>query len=372
MAAGAAPDEMTTRLDPVSFSEIPGWQSDDHQAAFACFLNSARRMRQRPYSTKKLGIDSLALAKAGEIALELAGQSGTGEARRFFENCFKPCRIVPSANQGDYPGLVTGYYEPEAEASPVCTDRFCYPIMRRPDDLVELDRANRPANIDDSVFFAKNVNGVIQPYEDRSAIESGALDGKGLEMFWLESRIDVFFIHIQGSARLVMPTGEVRRISYDGKTGHPFTAIGRVLVDMGEISPDRVSMQSIRSWLKVNPQRADEIMRLNRSYIFFQEIDHPDPQMGPVAAAGVPLSAGRSLAIDHRLQTFGTPIWVSTEKPLAGTGSTFARLMIAQDTGSAIVGPARGDLFMGSGHRAGEKAGAISNSADFIALVPVI
>jgi membrane-bound lytic murein transglycosylase A len=235
-----------------------------------------------------------------------------------------------------------------------------------------LDDANRPKHIDKTFYFARLVNGEFRVCEDRAAIETGALDGNKLELYWLENRVDVFFIHIQGSARLLMPDGEIRRISYDGKSGHPFTAIGKVLVEKGEIPFEKISMQSIRDWLVSHPQQADQIMRLNRSYIFFQEIDHPNPEMGPVAAAGVPLTAGRSLAVDHRLQTFGTPLWVATENPLPGAQRPFARLMVAQDTGSAIVGPARGDLFMGSGIIAGDKAGAIKNRADFIALVPVL
>jgi membrane-bound lytic murein transglycosylase A len=363
------------RYEALSFSDIAGWNDDDHTRAFDCFLVSARRMQQRPYTTKLLGTDAASLARAGKIALDIGPGVDRQKAKNFFETCFNPSRIQPPISKADeeiYAGFVTGYYEPEAQASLVRTERFRFPILKPPDDLVTITDATRPAHMDKAFFFARNQNGMLRTCEDRTAIENGALDGLGLELFWLESRIDVFFIHIQGSARLQMSDGSVRRISYSAKSGHPFTGIGRILIDQGEIANEKISMQSIRSWLQGHPDRADLLMRQNRSYIFFQEIDHPDLQMGPVAAAGVPLTAGRSIAVDHRLHTFATPLWICAPKPLAGTIEPFARLMIAQDTGSAIVGPARGDLFTGSGIAAGELAGTIASAADFIALIPVV
>jgi membrane-bound lytic murein transglycosylase A len=162
----------------------------------------------------------------------------------------------------------------------------------------------------------------------------------------------------------------VRRVTYAAKTGHPFTAIGRVLIDRGELTPETVSMQSIRSWLADNPQRVDELLWCNRSYIFFRQADFDDPEDGPIAAAKVPLTAGRSLAVDRLLHTFGTPIFVAAET-LTHIGNTpFRRLMLAQDTGSAIIGPARGDIFAGSGSAAGDLAGTVKHAATFYMLIP--
>ncbi|MGN6448886.1 MAG: MltA domain-containing protein, partial [Brucella intermedia] len=187
---------------------------------------------------------------------------------------------------------------------------------------------------------------------------------------FVADRVDVFFAHVQGAARLKLRDGQVLRITYAAKTGHPFTGIGRILVADGEIPASEISMQAIRRWLAEHPDRADDLIWRNRSYIFFREAPVDDPDAGPVAAAKVPLTAGRSLAVDRLLHTFGTPIHVSAPTVTVFDGEPFARLMIAQDTGTAIVGPARGDLFAGSGEAAGEIAGGVKNDAEFYALVP--
>ena len=373
-------DEVRAPLfHPLRFSNLPGWQEDDHAAALACFRISARRMAAKPYTTKKMGVDAAALAKAGVAALALEANGNATEAKAFFEKWFRPHRMVPAAGDGDktnlsgpaFSGFVTGYFEPEIKASPIRTNAYRFPILARPHDLVEIDDTTRPAHIDPVFFFARETDAGLETYYDRGEIEQGALDGQGLELFWFENRIDIFFIHIQGSARLILPNGKTARISYAAKSGHPFTAIGKLLIERGELTRETVTMQSIRRWLEDHPQEADDLMRENRSYIFFQPVEHPEPQLGPVAAAGVPLTPGRSLAVDHRLQTFGVPIFISTEKPLPGDENPFARLMIAQDTGSAIVGPERGDLFIGTGKEAGEVAGAIKHAADFVVLLPI-
>ena len=205
---------------------------------------------------------------------------------------------------------------------------------------------------------------------DRSEIESGALEGQGLEIAWLESRVDAFFIHVQGAARLVMPDGAQKRVTFAAKSGQPFVGVGRILVARGEIPLEKISMQTIRAWLAANPGRADELLWQNRSYIFFREAPVDDPGLGPVAAAKVPLTPGRSVAVDRFLHTFATPFFIHAPDLMRFGGKPFARLMIAQDTGTAIVGAARGDLFAGSGDEAGEIAGPIRNEADFFALFP--
>ncbi len=357
-------------LEPADFSGLDGWSDEDHVAALSCFRVSARRMEQKPYSTKLMGVDAVGLARAGAAALALdpAKANEPASARAFFETWFRPHLIVPASGRDD--GFVTGYFEPEVAASPVRTDRYRFPVLARPDDLETIDDTNRPDGLADHFFFARRTENGFEEYFDRRAIEEGALDGRGLELFWFESRIDIFFIHIQGSARLALPDGSAARISYAGKSGHPFTAIGKLLIERGELTLQSVTMMSIRNWLETHPDEAGELMQENRSYIFFQVIDHPEPQMGPVAAAGVPLTPGRSLAVDHRLQTFGAPIWVATRLPLPGQQRPFARLMVAQDTGSAIVGPARGDLFIGTGDEAGQVAGAIKHNATFTVFLP--
>ena len=207
-------------------------------------------------------------------------------------------------------------------------------------------------------------------YFDRGAIERGALAGQGLEIAWLVEKVDAFFIHVQGAARLNMTDGRLTRVTYAAKSGQRFTGPGKILSDLGEIPLEKVTMQSIRAWFKAHPERIDEILWQNRSYIFFCEAPVEDAALGPIAAAKVPLTPGRSVAVDRLLHTFGTPFYIDAPTLSAFDRKPFRRLMIAQDTGSAITGPARGDLFAGSGDAAGEIAGVVRNAADFYALVP--
>jgi membrane-bound lytic murein transglycosylase A len=205
------------------------------------------------------------------------------------------------------------------------------------------------------------------PYHDRAEIEAGALSGRGLELVYLADPVDAFFIHIQGAARIELAEGGTIRVTYAAKSGHPYTPIGRVLIEMGEIEKGKATMPAIRAWLAGNPERAGAIMARNRSFIFFREAAVEDPRLGPVAAAKVPLTPGRSLAVDRLLHSFHAPVFVDTRLP---NGQDFRRLLVAQDTGSAIVGPARGDIFFGSGDDAGVLAGAMAAAGRFFLLAP--
>ncbi|WP_127520652.1 murein transglycosylase A [Mesorhizobium sp. Z1-4] len=348
-----------------SFDILPGWAADDHVAAFAAFRRCAHRELEKPYRSGTLGVPADAFSEAFAGARN-AGDLDAETARTFFEHHFRPFLVKPEGGTG----FVTGFYEPEARASRVRSEQYRFPVYCRPDDLIELDDTARPASFDPSYRFARRDGDLVREYFDRAAIERGALAGRGLEIAWLADRIDLFFIHIQGAARLRMVGGGTLRITYAAKSGHPFTGIGRVLADMGEIPLAQVTMQSIRAWLTANPERHDEILWQNRSFIFFREAAVDDETAGPVAAAKVPLTAGRSIAVDRILHTFATPFYVVSPTLNAFGGEGFRRLMIAQDTGSAIIGPARGDLFAGSGKAAGEIAGVIRNAADFHMLVP--
>ncbi|WP_265516368.1 murein transglycosylase A [Nitratireductor luteus] len=354
-------------MRPTAFADIPGWISDDLVAAFAAFRRSAEYARTvKPYRTGSLGISAASFDEAFEAALSAGEDVGPTDARAFFERFFSPYRVLPDSGA---PGFVTGYYEPEAEASLVRTERFQVPIYGRPLDLLEISPDDPPSGIELGYAFARREGERLIPYFDRRAIDTGALEGRGLELFWLADRVDAFFIHVQGAARLHVPDGRVRRITYAGKTGHPFTGIGRVLAELGEIPLRQVTMQSIRAWLAANPDRMDEIFWRNRSYVFFRETEPGEARLGPVAAAKVQLTPGRSMAVDRLLHTFATPFFVHAPT-LDAERSPFQRLMIAQDTGSAITGPARGDLFMGTGKDAGETAGVIRHPADFHMLAP--
>jgi membrane-bound lytic murein transglycosylase A len=333
----ASASQPSASFEPTPFSDLPGWREDDHASAFAAFLRSAEAVRERVPKGRAVSGD--ALAQAAERALA-AGPLMREAARDFFEAEFRAFLVRPANGSGFF----TGYYEPEVTGSRVRTDTFTVPLYRCPDDPVE-----------------------GTPYHDRQAIESGALSGRGLEIAWLASAIDAFFIHVQGSARLRMTDGGLLRLSYAGKSGHDYTPIGRVLRERGALPAGGVTMASIRAWLAANPDAANEIMWSNRSFIFFRETEGVGPEDGPVAAAGVPLTAGRSLAVDRMLHTFHSPVFIVTALP---DGNNFRRLMVAQDTGSAIVGPARGDIFFGTGDEAGAIAGAMQAEGRFYLLAP--
>jgi len=351
----------------VSFDDLPGWREDDKSSAFDAFRRSAFRFLEKPYRTGSLGIEARAFSESYAAARQHE-KLAPADAAAFFEEYFDPALILPGNGAQ---GLVTGFYEPEVEASPVRTDRFAMPLRFRPDDLVDIDDSNRPAGFDPYFAFGRQTQNGIVEYFDRSQIEQGALDGLGLEIAWLAEKVDAFFIHVQGAARLKMIDGATRRVTYAAKTGHRFTGPGRILAELGEIPLEKVTMQSIRAWFAANPERVNRILWQNRSYIFFREAPVADDTLGPIAAAKVPLTPGRSVAVDRLLHTFGTPVFIDSPTLLAFDGGTpFRRLMVAQDTGSAITGPARGDLFAGSGHAAGEIAGVVRHPADFYSLVP--
>lgn len=350
----------------ISFDEVPGWRQDDPAPAFAAFRRSAVRSLEKSYRTGALGVEAQAFAAAFAEA-RAVHDPGSAPARDFFERHFVPHAVEP---EGRHRGFVTGFYEPEVEASPVRTARFRFPLLARPSDLVDVDDANRPASFDPYLAFGRAANDDIVEYHDRRAIEQGALEGRGLEIAWLADAVDAFFIHVQGAARLVMTDGARKRVTYAAKSGHRFIGPGGILAELGEIPPADVTMQSIRRWFRDNPHRIDEILWRNRSYIFFREAPVADDGLGPIAAAKVALTPGRSIAVDRLLHTFGTPFFIVAPTLDAFGGDGFRRLMIAQDTGSAITGPARGDLFAGSGAEAGEIAGIVRHPADFIALLP--
>jgi membrane-bound lytic murein transglycosylase A len=348
---------------PGSFETLQGWHADDHSAAFDAFRRSATASLIAPPRMGDLGVDAAALSHAWEEAAA-GGPLAADAARAFFERHFRPAQLRVE-------GFVTGYYEPEHDASPVRTESHTVPLLARPADLVEIDAGAHPPGMDPSMMFGRTSPAGIVPYHDRGEIDRGALAGRGLEIAWLADKVDAFFIHVQGSARLRMTDGSTRRVGYAAKSGHPFTGIGRELAGLGEIPLEKVTMQSIRAWLAAHPHRVDEILWRNRSYIFFRDMPPTDATLGPVGAAGVQLTPERSMAVDRLLHTYGTPIHVEAERLTAFDGRPFRRLMIAQDTGSAITGPARGDLFAGSGNAAGEIAGVVRSAATFHVLLPL-
>jgi membrane-bound lytic murein transglycosylase A len=363
----AARESSSGSVDPIlvetAFREIPGWHDDDHAAALAVFARSMARRADTPPKSRQLGVDGGRLASIARLLDTdkiLDGES----ARGFLERNFTPFRIEAK-------GFVTGYFEPEIAASRTLSQRFQVPIYCRPADLVEVVEANRPRGWDPEIRFGRGTARGVEPYHDRAAIEAGALEGRGLEIAFVADPVDLFFIHVQGSARLRFEDGGLARIAFDGKSGHAYTSIGRLAVERGLLRRETADKEGLEAWLKAHPREGRALMRENRSFIFFRETRQKADE-GPLGAAGVPLTPLRSLAVDRMLHTFHTPIWVDApgRADPERKQASFRRLMLAEDTGSAIVGPARGDIFFGAGAEAGLRAGRVRHAATMVALVP--
>jgi membrane-bound lytic murein transglycosylase A len=353
---------------PLAWADIPGWTEDDQLAAYRTFRASCRSIAAQhdlPSDPKALGIslrDPCRAARVTEI-------SDGAQARSFFEDHFMPLKI---SRLGEGDGFVTGYYEPVLEGSRTQTDVYNVPIYRRPSNLfVRGFKQSSPDLPNKGQVFRKIGRRKLVPYYDRAEIEDGAIAGRGLEIGWLKDPTDLLFAQIQGSARIRLQDGSTVRINYDAHNGYPYTAVGRVLIDRGIIPRERMSMQKIREWMEENPDGAKDLRRQNRSYIFFREVNLSDKDEA-VGAQGVPLTPGRSIAVDKSLHVYGTPFFIEGELPIESEQSKtpFHRLMIAQDTGSAITGPARADLYFGAGPDAGKVSGRLKHNMHFVMLVP--
>ncbi|WP_198377355.1 murein transglycosylase A, partial [Neoroseomonas rubea] len=265
-------------------------------------------------------------------------------------------------------GIMTGYYEPILRGAPAPSETFRTPLHARPPELVEQPVNGNPLRR----RYGMMVDGRIEPFHDRATIEGGALAGRGLELVWVDDPADAFFLHIQGSGRVVMPDGEVLRIGYAGQNGRPYVSIGRLLIDRGEIGRDQMSMQALRAWLaNAGHDRATDLLRGNPSYIFFRRVEGLTPEQGPIGAMGVPLTPQRSVAVDRAFIPLGLPMFVTVRDPMARRDAPPAgRLVVAQDTGGAIRGPARTDFFWGWGPEAGERAGRMRDEAEVFLLLP--
>lgn len=354
---------------PVAWSDVPGWTDDDQLAAYKTFRASCRSIvAQHDVAPDGRALSGASLREPCRAARAAEITDGA-KARAFFEDQFVPLEI---SRLGQDAGFVTGYYEPVIEGSPVQTDVYNVPVYRRPSNLFMRGYSQASPELPNKgPVFRKIGRRKLVPYYDRGQIEDGILAGRGIEICWLKDQTDLLFAQIEGSARIHMPDGSMLRINYDSYNGYPFTPIGRVLVERGIFSKEEISMQKIRDWMEANPDGAKELRRQNRSYVFFREIQLPEKEEA-IGAQGIPLTPGRSIAVDKSLHVYGTPFFIAGELPIESERSKtpFHRLMIAQDTGSAIVGPARADLYFGSGYEAGKVAGRLKSNMRFVMLVP--
>lgn len=379
-----------------AFAALPGWLQDDQSQALATFLRSCARMERQPEEAPANPIEALgptappgstlsgAIADwrpacAAADAVSARASSSAGErreaARAFFEEHFTPIRMEALIDAGRRPprraptGTFTGYFEPTYRAARAPEGGLTAAMFARPSDLVSVDLgAFRPALAGQRIA-GRVVNGALMPYEDRASIETGALGARAAPLYYLDPD-DLFFLQIQGSGRLALPDGAIVRVGYDGQNGHPYVAVGKILVERGAARLEEMSMQFIDRWLEeAPPAEAQALRHANPSYIFFRPLtDLADPALGPLGAEGVQLTPMRSLAVDRRYYAMGAPVWISVAD--AEGAPLFRQLMIAQDTGGAITGPVRGDIFFGADEAAAAAAGRLNAKGEAWALLP--
>ena len=288
-------------------------------------------------------------------------------ARAFFETWFVPYRLTSSA--GDE-GLFTGYYEPLLEGARRPDARYRYPLYKRPADLVAVDLGAFDPGLEGKRIAGRVEDRRLVPYPDRAAIDAGALADRGLELLWVADPVALFFLHIQGSGQVQLDSGERIRVGFAEQNGRAYRAIGHDLVEAGELDSDTLSLQSIRDWLRTHPDRAQGLMERNPSYVFFRELGPVDKEIGPRGAAGVALTPGRSIAIDRRYVPLGAPVWIETTAPYSEGERPLHELLVAQDTGGAIKGVVRGDVFWGAGELAEYVAGHMKSRGRWFILLP--
>jgi membrane-bound lytic murein transglycosylase A len=367
-----APAAGPLRLTQLQFPQVQGWTTTDPRPALAAFQRSCARLLQRDPAAAMGGAGYAGTAADWRPACERAAQAATNDAaaaRAFFESEFAAYRI----GRGALPeGLFTGYYEPLLTGSRTRHGPYQTPLYGVPSDLITVDLGQfREA------LRGQNITGRVQgnrlvPYAPRAEIVQNGLP-QAQALVYVDDPVDAFFLQIQGSGRVMLDDGTVLRAAYAGQNGHPYTAIGAVLIQMGALTRENVSMQSIRGWLAANPREMDTLMNRNASYVFFTAQPLGDPALGANGAAGVPLTPVGSLAVDNSIHPYGVPLFVQGTAPTAaGTQPEprFDKLLIAQDTGGAIRGPIRGDVYWGFGDEAGAIAGRMRTTGTLVVLLP--
>jgi len=321
-AMSAGPRAMAQML---SFADLDGWDTDDHRAALTSFTVTCDKLDDSDWQP------ICRLARDIDPEDDLA-------ARSFFELLFRPVII------GAPPALFTGYYEPELRGSPVRTPRYAWPVYRRPPELRD----------------------GVQWYSRQDIESRGLLAGRGLELAWVEDPVDLFFLQIQGSGRIRMPDGKVMRVGYAGQNGFPYRSVGQELVRRGVFTIDEVSAQQIRAWVKRNGAAGTALLHQNPSYVFFRKIADLPADKGPIGAMGRSITTLRSVAVDPKFTPLGAPVWIEKDG-----AAPLRKLMVAQDTGGAIKGPQRADIFYGSGDAAGDAAGTVKDGGRMVVLLPI-
>jgi len=361
-----APVDADLFLTEIPFKELPGWKAERHSQALAPFLRSCARLRKQP-PDQAMGPD----ARMGRIsdwvtlcdAAQVIRPGNDTEAQYYFESRFLAYAVSGHRSRT---GLITGYYEPELKGAWRPDATFRHPLYALPKDLISADLGGFDDKWKGEQIAGRLVGKRYVPYHSRAEIEQGALAGQQLEILWVNDPVDAFFLHIQGSGRIILPDGSHVRLGYAGRNGRRYTAIGRELVAAGVMRMKDVTMPAIRRWLEDNPVAGQAVMRKNQSFVFFRVLKGD----GPIGAQGVVLTPMRSLAVDRRAIPLGAPLWLVTTEPGRKPEKPLRRIVIAQDTGSAIKGTVRGDFFWGHGAAAGAKAGIMKQKGRFYMLLP--
>jgi membrane-bound lytic murein transglycosylase A len=340
-------------MTPTTFGALPGWQQDDLREAWPAFIGSCKVLVRKEDWT------------APCTAAATVNPADGAAIRVFFESWFVPNQV--RAADGADSGLITGYYEPMLHGARKRGGVFQTPLYRVPDDLLTVELGSIYPELKNMRLRGRLVGKKVVPYNTRAEIERADIGGK--ELLWVDDAVEAFFLEVQGSGRVQLAdTGETVRLAYAEQNGHPYKAIGRWLVEQGELTVPQASAQGIKAWIAAHPTRRQELFNANPSYIFFKEERLPDPSIGPKGALGVPLTTARSVAIDPQFLPLGAPVWLATTR--AGSEAPLQRLMMGQDTGGAIRGAVRADFFYGFGKEAAESAGLMKQPGQVWVLLP--
>jgi membrane-bound lytic murein transglycosylase A len=356
-------------LKEVTFNDLHGWVSDRQSITLAAFRKSCARFDNIPASrslgAKGIGGTIADWRQSCQVAKSVPDNDDV-RARLFFEMQFTPFK---AHNRDDATGMFTGYYEPLLKGSLQPTGPYQVPLHARPDDLITVELKDFRSDLRGRRIAGRLKGDRLVPYPERKKIVSGVLADRAKPLVWVDDDVSAFFLQIQGSGRVALASGGEMRVGYAATNGQPYTAIGRELIRRGAVTKETVSLQSIRSWLKDNPKEAPDVMALNKSYVFFRELKGE----GPIGAQSVALTPERSLAVDRKYIPLGVPIWLEATAPHENPDlpdQDLRQLLVAQDTGGAIRGPVRGDVFWGFGKRAEEIAGRMKHQGSYYLLLP--
>lgn len=344
---------LSAALVPVTWQDVEGWREDDPSLALGAFLKSCEPLRLRPQW------------QAVCLEAETLDRFSEAQVRAFFERRFAPYRLQDA--DGGEAGLATGYYVPDLRGSRQPSPAYPHPLYRRPDDLLVIDLREVYPELGNYRLRGRIDENRVRPYWDRAAIDGESRPLAGKELFWVDDPVELFFLQIQGSGRILFEDGSRVMVNYAEQNGHPYRSVSKWLIERGIMPREQMSMQNIKAWARANPDQVNALLNTNPSYVFFREL--PGASDTPPGALGVPLTSGRSVAVDPRHTPLGAPVFLATTWP--DSDRPLYRLMMAQDTGGAIKGPVRADFFWGLGDTAGVQAGRMKQSLRMWVLLPV-